>query len=88
MPFIFHWTNSYKNALLCSAPAAVSAPSVDYCNGAAFMMTPDLIQPFLDAAATYSHGKKVRIFLKDYKGDFNLADWQYVWSKCQLTRSS
>ena len=45
------------------------------------MMTPDLIQPFLDAAATYSHGKKVRNVLKDNKEDFSLADWQRVWSK-------
>ena len=35
------------------------APTFDYCNGAAFMMTPDLIQPFLDAVAEYSLGQKV-----------------------------
>ena len=42
-------------------PPAPAAPTFDFCNGAAFMMTPDLIQPFLDAAAEYSsNGQKVR----------------------------
>ena len=83
-------------SLICDVVQSLNLTpaTFDYCNGAAFMITPDLIQPLLEAAAasntiiSSSHGQEVRsrVFFKYFGQEGIIAEYIFPLFKRNFVR--